>query len=256
MYLIKSIVVFTIAIILPSFSAGHDFIQEAEKLRGLPVEEFLDQYPFQDYIEVCSYDNIRELEYHKRYLNQMGIDGKAFIYRLYEEYVNSAEMDFSDLSCIKKLLFTGELLSKSQYYLHSDSAIVYVAASDLIFSVISDSLEILLDEGKLEKKDFSVRYIVDRLSENKYQVDVPVSNYEKLWMHLKNGNYAYIWRKAMGTYFKEFLISLCVVIPIGLLMLWLTCRWWRKRKRRNPMTIDNGKEMAAGLLLLVLSFSS
>ncbi|MCO6493313.1 MAG: hypothetical protein J5I98_33135 [Phaeodactylibacter sp.] len=244
-----------IFLLLPLLAGGHDFIREAEKLKGLPTEQFLDRYPFREYIEVCDYDNIRDLEFQKNYLDRMGLDGRAFIYRLYEQYVAHAEMDFGNVECMKKLLYAGELMSRSKLYLHPDSALVYSAAGDLVLSAIADSLETLLEKGRLDKRDFGVQYIIRRLDENQYGVDVPLPNWEKLLMHARNGNFGYIWRKATGTYIREFCLFLAVAIPGFCLFLWLAIRFARKHKHRKVRMSAKKKDIAALFLLSCSLFS-
>lgn len=232
---LKAIILF---LALPFCLKGHDFFQEVEKLKGLPQEEFLNLYPFRDYISVCLYHNIQELESHKQYLDHIEIDGKAFIYRLYQEYMAYAEVDFKKMESIKKLLAIGEVMSISKQYLHPDSAFVYVVVGDLIFSALTDSLETLLNEKKIDKNDFEVQYIIERLNEHQFLVNIPVSNWEKFWKHFRNGNFSYIWQKATGTYIREFFIFLGIIALIVSFCIYLIIRQIKKRKLKKSGVLN------------------
>lgn len=220
---------FTFLISALSFSAkAMDFIQVADSLKTLPQKEFLNQFPFEQYLEGGTPDDVKLMETHRRYLDSLGLDGDRFIMKLYEEFLKTRPLDFQNAKQINRQLQLGELMSNSEKYM-PDSVFVYSALGIMIFSRIADTLEVLINKGEVDKNDFEIRYILARLAENQYAIDISTSNFSKLWKNLKECNCDYIWHKSITTYFREFKIFLVFSFFSLAGLLWLSYKYRQYR---------------------------
>lgn len=221
-------VIFTL-LVLPYSCRAIDFEATVSKFIHLEESEFLNQFPFDEYIRNYDLENVDSLEAHKEYLNRLGFAGDYFLMKVFENHLKDYSIDFNQLDSIKQLLTMAEVMRHSANYL-PDSIIVYKAIGSLILKGIADSLEVKIENGSLDKKDFDIRYIITRLGDNNYLIDTPISNLEKLWKNLKEGNIRYLLHKATTTYLKEFILFLCLAIPFVGLFGWYILRFFKKRR--------------------------
>jgi hypothetical protein len=202
-------------------------------LKEVEFELFLDTFDYQSYFKKVNPSDINFLEADRQALNQMGLDGNQFIWQAFEFYSKNLKLDFENNTYIvKEAVRLGEIMFHSQNYL-PDSVYIYTAVSDLIFETIAKSLEGSIESGKFDKNDFHVRYMVNRLCDNQYCINISTPNWEKLLYHIDERDWAYIWDKSTGTYLKEFLIALVSGISIFILFMWGVVRIYKKRKKKN-----------------------
>jgi len=119
--------------------------------------------------------------------------------------------------------------SHSNKYL-PDSVFIYMVGSDMIFETIADTLKILIDQKTVDIKDFKVKYLVQRLIDNKYAIDIPVGNWTKLYKYVQEGRWDYITHKFTSTYQKEFITALFIG---GSLLACVGGYFFSYRKRKN-----------------------
>lgn len=217
-----------IVIIIFSFLITNLEGKELPKLfKNAQSEQFLDTFNYQLFLSEIKPNNIIELENTRKYLNDLGIDGDAFIWTAFERYAEVQIIDFQDdIESIKSFLELGVVMAHSKYYL-ADSIFIYTAVSDLIFEKIAKPLDLAIEEGVVKTNNFDIKYIANRLCDNQYCIDMPTSNWTKLRQNVAKGDWSYIWSKCTGTYLKEFLTA----ISLGLLGLILIV--WFVRKRRK-----------------------
>ena len=241
--------VFFLLFFFPALTNGHNFEAEVQKLKDLPTDQFLETYPFEAHLQSCPCDDIQELEAQRQYLNRLGLEGNTFIYKLFNEYIAHADINFKNFEEIKHLLSQGEALAKSKQYLSLDSAFIYIAAGDLVLSTVADSLESALKTGKVSKRKKDTQYIIARLGESQYLINVPVSNLEKVWMHTKSGNFGYIWERATGTYLREFMTYLGGFLFFLVAATLLFLRILKKRKQKKSKKIISETPVVPLILL-------
>ena len=187
-----------------------------------------------EYLEINALEAIDKLELHRKFLNEQGENGDDFIISLFEIYLQSTEINLTEIDKISALIKLGEKLNASEEYL-PDSVWTYVAASDMIFGAIAEKLQNSIDKEEIDLNDFNVKYIIQRLIDNKYAVNVPMSNWVKLSTYIREGRWDYIWHKFTSTYKKEFGIA----IVSSLVFLWTCFGFYRFRSRQKQLKLDS-----------------
>lgn len=211
-----------------SFGIDLEMEEEISRLKHLSTEEFIEQFPFKEYQKRYSLKEVAQIEHHRNLLQKEGLGGDDFIIANYELYLDSIEIDFKNTKKIRELMKVGELMSASTEYL-PDSVWVYMAVGDMIFGKIASSIQTMIDQDALDLDDFNTRYIIERLIDNKYAVNVPTSNWVKLYNYVEEGRWDYIWHKFTSTYKKEF--SIAVISFLGFLMACFGFYRFRKKKK-------------------------
>lgn len=246
---------FIFYLIYPFTFYGHDFVSEIEKLKGKSQAELLETYPFEEYLTSCTFPEIQTLKFQKRLLDQLGFSGDDFLMRLVETYLNNIEIDFEDLPTVEANIKKGEILMNSSLYFPREEAFIFVVCGDMILSTFADTLESLIYSKDIDKQNTNIQYIVKQLDENQFMIDIPVSNWAKLWMHLKAFNLRYIWKKATGTYVKEFMIFLLTFfLAIGLLFCF-RIRFLKKKKNTSSSIVLHKAEITLLVPFLFLCFT-
>jgi len=202
---------------------GMDTVEAVKKPITLSPEE---------YLKTHSIEEISKIERYRIELNGEQQDaGNNFVISLFESQLKT--IDLNNINEIRDLIKLGEVLSASEEYMH-DSIWIYLAASDMIFGNISKTLQKSIDEEQIDLDEFDTKYIIQSLVDNKYAVNVPVSNWIKLYGYVRDGRWGYIWHKFTSTYKKEFGIALIS----GLLFSWTCFGLYRFRKRKKQIQID------------------
>lgn len=187
-----------------------------------------------EYLKINSLEAINKLELHRKFLNKQGENGDDFIINLFEIHLQSTEIDLNEIDKISALIKLGEKLSASEAYL-PDSVWTYVATSDMIFGAIAEKLQNSIDKEEIDLNDFNVKYIIQRLIDNKYAVNMPMSNWVKLSNYIREGRWDYIWHKFTSTYKKEFGIAIVSL----LVFLWSCFGFYRFRSRQKQLKLDS-----------------
>ncbi|MFK7946826.1 MAG: hypothetical protein AB8G11_04500 [Saprospiraceae bacterium] len=196
-------------------------------------QTFLKDFDYQNYLQKVRVNDLKTIEQDRQALVKSNINGDDFIWALFEHYIQSNGLNFHNESGnVSELLELGEIMLHSTYYM-PDSVFVYTGISDLIFETISKSLEDSIAIGEFDKHDFHIRYLVNRLCDNKYCIDISTPNWEKFIYHIQQGNWAYLWTKSTGTYLKEFLMAIAIIILISVLLVWMIYRIYKKRKKKQ-----------------------
>jgi hypothetical protein len=72
---------------------------------------------------------------------------------------------------------------------------LFPAFGDLMLQSLATQLDQGLVDRQYKPSDEEVQYLIRRLRENKFFVNVPVSDWQKGVDHLKSGNWGYLFRK-------------------------------------------------------------
>ncbi|MEM6316487.1 MAG: hypothetical protein AAF960_02395 [Bacteroidota bacterium] len=199
---------------------ANDCLATVQQLEQLPYDSFVLAFP----LAAVPIEDVRTLEKCRAYMLSKGLRWNDFLLAMIEKKMAATDFDFEQLDDLKAILSIGEILSHSSHYL-SDTIYCYMAGSDLIFGGIADTVQSLIRQDLLDVADFNVRYVVQRLLDNQYGIDIPTSNWVKLYNYCKEGRWDYIWHKFTSTYQREFLTAVLIGV-LGLVGLgWI----WRKR---------------------------
>lgn len=208
-----------------------NFEQWVHKYKHLPIETSIQQFPVAQYLDSISLKDIQLLEGHRQYLNQHGMDGDDFMFAIFEKALETNPIRLQETQSVKKWLDLAEVHSYAGHFF-PDSVFIYQVISDHLFASVADSLEQYVTKHPEQLKEFSTRYLIQRLLDKQYGIDVPINNWTKLKMYMKEGRWAYIWHKCTSTYRKEFLTAIVMGL-LGLMTIGLGWRQWMKIRTIN-----------------------
>ncbi|MEM1221066.1 MAG: hypothetical protein AAGH79_19240 [Bacteroidota bacterium] len=208
--------------------AVQKYLQEKS---GLSVDSFYREFPFQALLERVDISQVKLVEEVRKQLENSGYDGNQFVEGLYQTYLEQFPIDLENQDSVKLVFSIAEVLTASEFYL-PDSVWQYMGAGMFLLEEMEKKVQAALNEGRLEKEDSYTMYLVNRLGDNDFHLNLPPSNVEKLINYFQNGKYEYIWHKMMTTYRKEFITALVIGL-VGLGALVLVIRWLIRRRRRT-----------------------
>lgn len=191
-------------------------------------ENLVKVFPYLDYLDSFSLDNVRELERTRVLLDEKNIDGGRFLFTLFDHYWNKQVLDFNNVDTLQKALRIAEIFSVADKYLPED-VFVYNAVSGLIFNAIADTLQQLINTDQVSVSDSKIDHLIYLLERHQYYIDVRENNWSKLWRYTQEGRFGYIWHKFNSTYKKQFYIALAIMVFLLAGGIWL---FIRKRKRK------------------------
>ena len=190
------------------------------------TEAFLAGFSFTAYLAETELHDVRALESQRRQLEGNGIDGDRFLEAVFHRFLEESALNLDDRETVRYHLYLGELLANSRQYL-ADSIYIYMVGSDMVFSNLAELIMERLDAGTLDKEDFHIRYVIARLGDNQYHVDIPVGQWRKLWIYIREGRWDYVIFRLTTSYRKE----LAALILMTMALFGTGVYWWRKKKR-------------------------
>jgi len=196
---------------------------------GLSVDSFYHEFPFEVLLERVDISQVKLVEEVRKQLESNGYDGNQFVEGLYQAYLERYPILLDNQDSVKVVFSIAEVLTASEFYL-PDSVWQYMGAGMFLLEALEKEVQAAFNDGTLNKKDNYAVYLVNRLGDNNFHLNLPPSNVEKLINYAKNGKYEYIWHKMMTTYRKEF-ITVLVTGLFGLVGLVLLLRWFIRRRR-------------------------
>lgn len=192
-------------------------------------EAFLNDFPYLEYLEKFSLQKLDILEQHRQYLAENGRDGDHFLFKLCETYLSANPVDIDNPGDLKAKIQMGETFLRLDGVLSG----VYPAMGDYLLSTVTDAVQHGIKEKQLNPKKFDVKYILTRLEDNLYAVDVPMSNKDKFILHAKQGNWSYIWSRVRSRYLEEFIFLLSIGIFVGIFGVRFLIRYAAKKQEFN-----------------------
>ncbi len=137
--------------------------------------------------------------------------------------VQSNLFDFkqSDETFARDYLTQCEIFASAKYYRPNDH-LVHDVIANMMLSKFAKDLEAQLAQKQVDADDSFIKYLRQRLAENKMYVNVKTSNYKKIIKYLSEGRFEYVFHKLTTTYLKEFTLLITGAVMLMLLI------WFRK----------------------------
>lgn len=188
--------------------------------------ELAEKFPYIAYLESGVIFRPAQLHNDKLWLAKKGLDAERIIYTLCKTYMEQYPPDVNNIADLQRKLRMAEAFSLKHKLFPESKA--YYAAKDLLFGAVSECTESAINKGEISSYDPSIQYLVIRLQENHYFLNLPKSSWSKLLFHIQKGNWLYIWdrfSKRYTDYWAE--ISFTIVI------LLLPFLFLQRKKRRT-----------------------
>ncbi len=228
----RPILLFFIGSLFLSISgfAGDKFDLEVyvDETDSIPDSIFFSQFPYGDYLAKKGMPSLKKLEAHRKYLENAGRDPEKFLSLLVNQYTHNPPLSPDQLNHYSEMI----RLAESFYNVKGILTTTYPILADELFSLCGATLDKQLKEEQLSKDNEEVAYLVKRLEENKYIVNVPVSTWEKFQVHFWSGNWDYILDR-MAT---RHPYSLAALLAAGLAFVLFVVRRIRSRRQGRSVT--------------------
>jgi hypothetical protein len=122
---------------------------------------------------------------------------------IYRQKTDSISIEHAKLSTTKNLdtlyaiVITLENLQKTKTQYKEDNSLVYAISDYWLFSV-NKRMEKISSENFLYKYDHRYKTIISELHKLQYHPDIHLTKFEKVLLHIKNGNFEYLVRRALN----------------------------------------------------------
>ncbi|MEM1321552.1 MAG: hypothetical protein AAGG75_14945 [Bacteroidota bacterium] len=201
----------------------------AEQFDELSDSAFFQQFPFAEYLQKNAPLRLKHLEADRKYLENRGRDPEEFLIQLIEKYKISNTLMVNDLSAY----FETIRLAESFHAVKGVLPIIYPILADELFSNCSKTLQQQIADDQLSKHDEEVKYLIRRLEENQYMVNVEMSTWEKFTMNFWAGNWGYILDRFSTRHPYWFVLFVATCLAGLSLMVYLWNKWRRRRGGRQ-----------------------
>ncbi len=176
--------------------------------------EFLEAFPYEIFLQDFKAEQIKDLEDLRNYLNSLDRPGDKFLYELGKHYRRTLGSSLVDLLNQKNLA--------DQFLTHAnkipDGMIFELLGQDLL-EQIAFELESQIKKGDISEHGADSQALILYLEEQQYLLNLPQSNWEKLQFHASEGNWGYIFDRALKEAWQYYdLILWGLVIFIALLI--------------------------------------
>lgn len=177
---------------LPLLSYGQFVEAQIDSAAQLRQTSFIDQFPFQDYVEYLSETSVASLVKDIEFLQEHEGPVDLFLDSIHALQLRHIQLNPDDYDFMLGHLRTGEMLLQLDGI---KKGFVFPAFGDLMLQSLSTHIDKGFAEKSYKPANREIQYIIKRLRENKFFVNVPVSDWQKGFDHLKSGNFSYLFRK-------------------------------------------------------------
>ena len=190
---------------------------------------FIQDFPYQNFLAQIPLSEINSVEWFREELFLAGLPSDDWLFELGASWMAMDTIDSNALNKIADRIRLGDHLMNVPTVL-GPSAGIYEAVGDMLLEDVADYLEETIQAGDLSKKDPEVKYLVMRLEESGYIIDLPLSSFEKVVINAKEGRWDYIWSRVKARYFPQFITAMIMMTSL-LVLLIVSIRSKRKKKQ-------------------------
>lgn len=214
-------------------SFGFNLEEYISKTNNQSGQVFLSKFPYEEYLEQIDIRNMQIIEKHRVLLNQNGRDGNRFLISLFEKYLKATSFDVNDLDGLKMQLKISENTLQFQLKVDTGENKTYEIIGYLLFDRVASVVQAGVKQGRLNKNSEDVKYLISKLTENQYIIDLPVSTFEKLLFHIRKGNWKYIYDRIKNVYLWQFIGLVTLVLFVFLVVIYIAIKKMKNRKFRH-----------------------
>jgi hypothetical protein len=185
-----------IAIYLPKIVfAQFDIVDYANQNAALTQEEFLNQFPYKNYLKAVPFTDFKTLEMHRDSLNadtlRQGL-GDEFLYALGDNFLKIYPISASLQQLNAKIAIGEKYLSKKTDITGADGEI-YQLIGYFLLGKVAQRIEVEFKAGKFDITQPDNEAIIARLARNKVFLSIDKSDWDKMLAAVQKGQWNYIW---------------------------------------------------------------
>lgn len=171
-----------------------DFDQYLLSHKNDSTQQLLDSFPYEAYLGTYSIDNIAVLESHRKMLHNNAIDGDDFVYELFGQFMELNPLDYKNIAVISSMVELGIVYRNIDKTI-IESTSIYKTVGRGILKKTSSYIEQEIKNKHLDPNDIEIEYLIRKLDQNKFIIDIQPSDIKKAMDRIKDGDWEYLGRK-------------------------------------------------------------
>ncbi len=177
------------------FSAfSFEFDEYLKKHKNDNNKIFLKQFPYSKYLSAYQIDNFSILEKHRKQIFKTGKNGDDFINIVFKQYIKAYNFNSDSLIQLTSLIQIGIIYLNTNENI-TDSTYIYTNIGDYILQESVYFIEQEIKNNNLEVSNPQVKFLIDKCDRNGFMVKYDMPDSDKIILHIKNGNWDYLWKK-------------------------------------------------------------
>ncbi len=188
-----------------------DFEEYLKQSASINDPDFINHFPYRDYLAVYSPYNISVTESHRMLLDTLGFDKDVFLIKLIKEYFAINPIDVNDILKLISDIHLGEL------YMNIGELVVeshtYELLGVIILSSCTKEIETAIENKDIKRSSSDFKNLDKLLTRNHYFISVKLNDFEKLLYNISQGNWEYIKNRFL-TRTKKYLPFLMLILPL------------------------------------------
>jgi hypothetical protein len=185
-----------IALYLPKIGFAQFDMTDYQSQNGqLTQDEFLNQFPYKNYLKNVPFTDFKILEMHRDSLNadtlRQGL-GDEFLYALGDNFLKIYPVIATTQQLNAKISIGEKYLSKKAN-IRGQDAEIYQLIGYFILGKVAQKIENEFKSGKFDLTQPENEAIINRLSKNKVFLSIDKSDWDKMLAAVQEGQWNYIW---------------------------------------------------------------
>lgn len=148
-----------------------------------------------------------------------------FLYNSFNSQLDATTLDLYRTDSLLRYIMTAEACKHARNYLPPDNAMLFEAIGDKMLGKLTDTLSVGIQRGIFDTQDENISYLIRRLADDHYLINIRVSNLDKTLRYLQEGRYSYVFHKLTTTYKSEFIKFLGVIVLLIMLFFFRKKIW-------------------------------
>lgn len=214
---------------------------------------FLQDFPYDAYLEKCGVADFTLLERDRSLLEENGLDGDTFLSNLISRYLVRHPPDPTSQGDVERVL---DLSDRALTFRTDDGnhppaydIIGYMVLDDLVIRVKRD-----IESKRLVENRSETQYILKALADRKYYVSFPPSLWKKLCEHIKAKDWNYIavrlWEEIVQ-YRSILLVTFALLVSLLLFVRRFVARFVKPTAKARSISTGSGNAAILSLLVLI-----
>lgn len=143
-----------------------------------------------------------------------------FLYGSFNRQLDLTPLDIQSTDTLLRYVMTAEACKNARNYLQPEQTILFEAMGDKMMSKLADTLQAGIELKIFDPADSDIAYLIQRLADNHYLIDIKISNAQKTWEYLREGRFGYVFHKLTTTYKAEFMKFLGMIALLAALFFY------------------------------------
>lgn len=232
-------------------SSCASLLRNLQTTSALDNETFLRDFPYDSYLDNCDVTDMSLLEKDRRLLEEKGRDGNEFLLSLFRRYLVRHPPNPTSMNEMKRFF---NLADHVLAYGSGEGPRIYKSIGYMVLDTIDQEANDAFRRKDLSRNSREGQYLLKALGDKKYYIIFPTSFWEKLWTHIKNGDWPYIGTRLWETIVQYHSVGFVTfALFAGLMLIIRRFFTWRRKPPAIAERIKSHSVKATMIQLIVLT---